>query len=346
MPPSSESSRSGTAVLLSAPGLSVVALVLFVLFASLVTPALFPLQLLDPTWQLRLAGTLINSAAFPLLGLALLQIAAELGPHDPLLKNRAHLCSQLAVAAALGFLLLLPLQTIAGLRTSRTVNNAQDSRIQGAEAKLKALRQVVAGAASNADLNVQLQKLSGPVLGPADIAQPLLLLPELLRKALASLALALGFAALARPGGLAPISRCCRSCKTGSGAPSRAAPPAVPPPPMPIISSSSAAGIGNPEGMAVREDIARYRRDQVSRMTINPIVVQGQAWGHATHRQAGQRNRTLPPGASGRNRPGQEHPHPPADPRSLATAPVRPLDHRAVGRPPRSLPRHPATGQR
>jgi hypothetical protein len=170
-------------VLVSAPGLSVVALVLFVLFGSLVAPALFPLQLLDPAWQLRLAGALINTAAFPLLGLALLQIAAELGPHDPQLKNRARLCSQLAVA----------------------------------------------GAASNADLNQQLQKLQGPVLGPADIAQPLpllkaqvaavldqaalqitrereasqprtplLLLPELLRNALASLAIALGFAALAR----------------------------------------------------------------------------------------------------------------------------------------------------
>ncbi|MCX5956561.1 MAG: hypothetical protein NTW51_09180 [Cyanobacteria bacterium] len=230
MPPSSEPSRTGTPVLLSAPGLSVVALVLFVLFGSLVAPALFPLQLLDPAWQLRLAGTLINTAAFPLPGLALLQIAAELGPHDPQLKNRARLCAQLAVAAALGFLLLLPLQTIAGLQTSRTVNNAQAARIQGAEAKLKALRQVVAGAASTADLNQQLQNLQGPVLGPADIAQPLpllkaqvgavldqaalqinrerevsqprtpllLLLPELLRNALASLALALGFAALAR----------------------------------------------------------------------------------------------------------------------------------------------------
>ena len=228
MRPSSDSSHSGTPVLLSAPGLSVVALVLFVLFASLVAAALFPLQLLDPAWQLRLAGTLINSAPFPLLGLALLQIAAELGPHDPLLKSRARLCAQLAVAAALGFL-LLPLQTIAGLQTSRTANNAQAARIQGAEAKLKALRQAVAGAASNADLNQQLQKLQGPVLGPADIAQPLpllkaqvtavldqaalqisrereasqprtplLLLPELLRNALASLALALGFAALAR----------------------------------------------------------------------------------------------------------------------------------------------------
>ena len=174
MPPRSESSRSGAPVLSSAPGLSVVALVLFLLFASLVVAALFPLQPLDPAWQLRLAVTLINSAAFPLLGLALLQIAAELGPHDPQLKSRARLCSQLAVAAALGFLLLLPLQTVAGLQQGRSLNQAQASRLQGAEAKLRALREVVAGATSNADLNVQLQKLSGPVLGPADIAQPLL----------------------------------------------------------------------------------------------------------------------------------------------------------------------------
>jgi hypothetical protein len=123
-----------------------------------------------------MAAALINSAAFPLLGLALLQIAAELGPHDPLLKYRASACSQLAVAAALGFLLLLPLQTIADLKTSRSLNNAQAARIQGAEAKLKALRQAVATAASNADLNKQLQKLEGPALGPADIAQPLPLL--------------------------------------------------------------------------------------------------------------------------------------------------------------------------
>jgi hypothetical protein len=50
MPPSSESSRSGTAVLFSAPGLSVVALVLFGLFASQVAAVLFPLQLFDPAW--------------------------------------------------------------------------------------------------------------------------------------------------------------------------------------------------------------------------------------------------------------------------------------------------------
>ena len=116
MPPSSDSSRAGSPVLLSAPGLGVVALVLFVLFATLVAGALWPVQLLNPLWQLRLAGSLINGAPFALLGLALLQIAVELGPHDPRLKSRQKLCSQLAVIAALGFLLLLPLQTLAALQ--------------------------------------------------------------------------------------------------------------------------------------------------------------------------------------------------------------------------------------
>ncbi len=48
------------------------ALVLFLLFVSQVAPALFPLQLLDPAWHVRLAAALINTAPFPLLGLALL----------------------------------------------------------------------------------------------------------------------------------------------------------------------------------------------------------------------------------------------------------------------------------
>jgi len=207
----------------------VVALVLFLLFASSLAAVLFPLQPLAPAWQLRLAGTLVGGAPFALLGLALLRIASELGPYDSRLSRRTQLCSRLAVAAALGFLLLLPLQTMAGLQQGRSLNQAQAGRFQRAEAKLKALRQAVASATTNADLNEQLQQLQGPVLGPADIAQPLpllkaqvgavldqgdqqlrrdreasqptsplQLLPELLRQAFSCLLLALGFAALAQ----------------------------------------------------------------------------------------------------------------------------------------------------
>lgn len=154
-----------------------------------VCSALWPLQLLNPAWQLRLAGSLVNGAPFALLGLALLQ-------------------------------------------QSRSSTSAQSSRISGAERRLVALRQAVAGATCNEEINQRMQRLQGPVLGPADIAQPLpllkaqvaavldqaaqqiarerqatppadpwRLLPQLLRNGIACLALALGFAALAvRPG--------------------------------------------------------------------------------------------------------------------------------------------------
>jgi hypothetical protein len=114
-------------------------------------------------------------------------------------------------------------RSLKSLQQGRSLNQAQASRIQGAEAKLKALPGAVTDTSSIADLSQRLQKLSGPVLGPADIAQPLpllkaqlgaeldhaaqqisrqressqprtplLLLPELLRNAHARLALALG----------------------------------------------------------------------------------------------------------------------------------------------------------
>jgi len=217
--------------------LGVVALVLFALFASIVAGALVPLQLLAPSWQLRLAAALVNSAAFPLVGLALLQLACALSPDDNLLKRRQRLCSRLAVAASLGFLLLLPLYTVAGLRQSRAVTENRSSRIKGAEVKLAALREAVAAAGSTAELKQKLLNLQGPELGPAVISQPLprlksqlqsvldqaeqqiaqqrpqavptspwLLLPELLRNAVASIALAIGFAALAqRPGQSFPL---------------------------------------------------------------------------------------------------------------------------------------------
>jgi hypothetical protein len=224
-------------LLLPTRSLGVVALVLFVLFAAVLAGALWPFQPLDPLWQLRLSAALVNAALFPLLGLALLQLATFLDPEDPLLERRHRICSRLAVAAALGFLLMVPLHINAGLRRNRTISTAQAARIRGAEGKLNQLRRAVAFAASNAELNQQLQALQGPVLGPADLAQPLpllraqvravleqaeqqiererqqaapaspwLLLPDLLRNAVAFLALAIGFAALAqRPG--QPISQ-------------------------------------------------------------------------------------------------------------------------------------------
>lgn len=269
-----------------------VALVLFVLFATLVAGALWPLQLLNPLWQLRLAGSLVNGAPFALLGLALLQIAVELGPHDPLLKSRQKLCSQLAVAVALGFLLLLPLQGVAGLQQSRSTTRAQSSRINGAERRLVALRQAVASAASNEEINQRLQRLHGPVLGPADIAQPLPLLsrpkwlPCSIRRPCRLLVSARpplrpipgacypSYCATASPAwrwpwalppwrcGPAPRFRCCRSGRGagagGSGACGKDGQPAAPVRPRMRSTSANSVGRSRSDG----EDCLRHRCDE------------------------------------------------------------------------------------
>jgi hypothetical protein len=59
---------------------------------------------------------LVFVLSFALQLVALLQIGVSLDPGDQCLRQRQRLFHQLAVAAALGLLLLLPLQLSAGLR--------------------------------------------------------------------------------------------------------------------------------------------------------------------------------------------------------------------------------------
>ena len=209
--------------------LASVALVLFVFFLVVAIGPIFPWRIQDPAWQIRFCTTLITSAPMALIGLAFHQIAVTSGTPSPRLIRRHRFLSQLALFASIGFLLLLPLQGSASLRQSQIVQQVQQQRIQNAEKRLAALRQVVATASSNAQLNTGLQQFDGPVLGPADLAQPLpvlkgqvdvvlnqaalqirreretnpparriVLLPDLIRYTIANLALAFGFASLSR----------------------------------------------------------------------------------------------------------------------------------------------------
>ena len=136
-------------------------------------------------------------------------------------------------------MLFRSLQLQAGLRLQKTLQGGQSARIVGAERRVAAIRAAVNKAASLDELNQSLQTLQGPKLGPAELAQPLplvkqqilaalervdqqvararnaidpndrwKLLPDLLRNAIASLALATGFAALAkRPGAQFSLAR-------------------------------------------------------------------------------------------------------------------------------------------
>jgi putative oxidoreductase len=86
-----EPSGSLDPVPLPTRSLGVVALVLFVLFATVVAGALWPIQLLDPLWQLKLSSALVNAAAFPLVGLALRQDVAASSSSAELNDKRQNL---------------------------------------------------------------------------------------------------------------------------------------------------------------------------------------------------------------------------------------------------------------
>lgn len=190
--------------------LSRLALAFVLLFATLVLTSLIPLQLLDPAWQGRVSRTLLDSASLPLLALALLQIARWLDPVDPLLKRRQRSFSRLAGVAALGFLLLVPLQISASLRLQQASGTEQSGRIAQAERQLAAFRQAVQQASSAEALASSLEQLGGPRPAPADLALPLPLLKAQASAALDQVQLAIRRHAPPCP----PAIRCAssRSC--------------------------------------------------------------------------------------------------------------------------------------
>ena len=212
-----------------ARGLSLAGLVLSALYLSILAGSFFPIQLLDAAWQLKAGLALINVSPFSLLGLALLHLAHIVDPDDPLIADRQRLGSRLAVAAALGFLLLLPLLSVAAVSRLQQSTTTETRLISRANRHLHALRQVVASATTPAELRNRLIALNGPMLDGQDLSLPLpttkaqvnrmldeaasqvarqqqslpprnpwSLLPELLRNGFACIALFLGFAGLAQ----------------------------------------------------------------------------------------------------------------------------------------------------
>jgi hypothetical protein len=209
--------------------LSWVALVLFALYGTIVLGDALPLQLSDPAWQLRLYNSVVNASSLPLVGLALLHLAASLAPDNKSVVRRARLFARLAAPIALGFLLLIPLQAYLHWQQSDIEASVSLRQLERQERTLASLRQAVQQAGSAVDLQQRLKTLQGPELSPAErslplpqlraqlnvsldqadrvlqrqraqlpAADPLKLRLLVLRNGLACLALAIGFAALAQ----------------------------------------------------------------------------------------------------------------------------------------------------
>ncbi|MFN7900772.1 MAG: hypothetical protein ACK5N0_14130, partial [Synechococcaceae cyanobacterium] len=166
-------SPDGPDLVFPARGLSLAGLVLVALYLSILAGSLFPIQLLNSAWQLKVGAALINASPFPLIGLGALHLARVLDPADPQLRRRSRLAARLAVAVALGFLLLIPLLSWAAISEQQQRAGSQASLIARATANLQALRQVVASASSGQELRQRLIGAGGPVLDAQAPARPL-----------------------------------------------------------------------------------------------------------------------------------------------------------------------------
>ena len=102
------------------------------LFFAFLLKLVLPLAILQPSWQLQWANALRTTAIFPLLGAVMLLLAQLLRPTSASLAAQLLWVRRLAVAAAIGFLLLIPLQIHAGLSLLGAGNTSE----------LAALRQV------------------------------------------------------------------------------------------------------------------------------------------------------------------------------------------------------------
>lgn len=158
-------------------------LVLVVLFLVSIINALIPPAILNPGWQIRLVATLVSNAYLPLIALAILALGSSL-PNQKRLQLLRDKFSTLAVLAALGFLLLVPLQGLASWRLIRLDFAPLEQGRPAAETPLDAMEKAIKEAPDALTLQGRLTELRGPTIAPQDMARPL---PELRKILLSSL---------------------------------------------------------------------------------------------------------------------------------------------------------------
>ena len=130
---------------------------LIVIYSITVIVEMMPLALLQPAWLVQFSGKILGGAVFALTGVVLLVIALRFDPEVlPLARFQKRL-RQMVRFVALGFLLLIPLQMIAGFFVLNT--DAQD--IQRKLAQLENATEVISKSNTEAGLINGLALLPG-----------------------------------------------------------------------------------------------------------------------------------------------------------------------------------------
>lgn len=143
-----------------------VALGLFIVFLAILLAAMLPLEILDSRWQVKVISALLGSASLPLMGVVLMLLANFIDEGVSPFGSKISLLRRLTGFAAIGFLLLIPLQITAG---SRLLNQQSGNEVT----QLKALQRsadAIRSANNEADLKTALRQLPG---APSNLDRPL-----------------------------------------------------------------------------------------------------------------------------------------------------------------------------
>jgi hypothetical protein len=142
------------------------AIALFIVFLAILLAAMLPLEILDSRWQVRVISALLGSSSLPLIGVVLMLLANYLDEDLSPFVSNIRLIRRLAGFAAIGFLLLIPLQITAGTR----LLNQQSGNEVGQLKVLQAAADSIRSANNEEDLKNALRKLPG---APNNLDRPL-----------------------------------------------------------------------------------------------------------------------------------------------------------------------------
>ncbi|MEB3156193.1 MAG: HpsJ family protein [Cyanobacteriota bacterium] len=140
-----------------ADSLQWIAYALFIVFLAQVVTSLFPIALIQPQWLVRVSATLRGTASLPLIAVALLMLANLLDGDVMPSSDQLRLIRRLATIAAIGFLLLIPIQSYGAVTGIRN----QVQQRQGELKKLADAANQVQKATNEAELREAIRAIPG-----------------------------------------------------------------------------------------------------------------------------------------------------------------------------------------
>jgi len=132
-------------------------LALITVYVVSVLSVAIPVQLVQPLWLVKITNALRSGASFALEGAVLVALAEFLDPASPELARWSRRIRRGALLAAVGFVLMIPLQVFAGF----ALRFVQDEQEQLVIKKLRLTEKAIAKARTVEDMTLALAQLPG-----------------------------------------------------------------------------------------------------------------------------------------------------------------------------------------